>query len=525
MPAQETVRSGPPELTPGLRRFLYLTAAFNGAAILIVEILGAKMLSPYFGTSHFVWTAQIAVTLVSLALGYWIGGRLADQSPDLRRLYWCMLAAALYLVATVPLVKPVSFAALKSSLATGSILAALFLFLVPLTLLAVTGPFLARVLIRSMAASGSVVGRISAVSTFGSVGGTLLISYLLIPLFPYSTTMFVTAGLLAMLGLVYLFIWGGKKLKAAAVMVLVMIPLMVFGGRFEAGGSIVGWRELVRRNSDFGLLQVLEREDGGLRWYLNDLLLQNTYDVRRQQSASLFTHMLHDLPVAYAPKIERVLCIGMGVGIVPMQFAREGMEVEAVEINADVVPLAAEYFDFDASLLKLVIGDGRQHLHQLPDHQFDAVVLDAFLGDSSPSHLMTREAFMDMRRVMTPNGVLVINCFAHFEPGRDFMASSLDRTLKSVFKSVIIHASGRGNVFFVASDQPGLHLRNPPDVESAHPNVRGEMRSAIAGIKRVADENGIVLTDDFNPVEYHDAANREQFRRDLARYMIGDTAP
>ena len=66
------------ELPKGLRIFLYFTAAMTGAGILIVEILGAKMLSPFLGTSHFVWTAQIAVTLVALSLGYYIGGWLVD---------------------------------------------------------------------------------------------------------------------------------------------------------------------------------------------------------------------------------------------------------------------------------------------------------------------------------------------------------------------------------------------------------------------------------------------------------------
>ncbi len=520
MPAKEK-KSAPSEpLAVGLQRFLYLTAAINGAAILIVEILGAKMLSPYFGTSHFVWTAQIAVTLVSLAVGYWFGGRLVDKSPDLRRLYWCMLIAALYLAATVPLVKPVSFAALKSGLATGSIVAALFLFFVPLTLLAITGPFLVRIMIRSMDASGSVVGRISAISTFGSVAGTLLIAYVLIPLLPYSMTMFVTAGLLAVLTLVYHLVWASRKLMGPVVVSILMLPVMVLGARTGVGGRLDGWNELARSNSNFGLLQVLEREDGGLRWYLNDLLLQNTYDPGRKQSASLFTHMLHDLAVAYSPEVNRVLCIGMGVGIVPMQFAREGREVGVIEINPAILPLAERYFGFDSTLLKLNIGDGRHFVHTLPDAQYDAVILDAFLGDSSPSHLMTREAFADIRRVLKPEGVLVINSFCSFEPGKDFMAASLDKTLKNVFASVIIHATGSGNVFYVASDQSPLIMHHRPNVNDAHPQIRLSMQAALAGIMQPAEASGIVLTDDYNPVEYHDAANREEFRRGLASYMM-----
>ena len=85
----------PTVVSPGLRRYLYTTAGITGAAILIVEILGAKMLSPYVGTSHFVWTAQIAVTLFSLAAGYYFGGAMVDRSPKLSQLFlWIAIAAA-----------------------------------------------------------------------------------------------------------------------------------------------------------------------------------------------------------------------------------------------------------------------------------------------------------------------------------------------------------------------------------------------------------------------------------------------
>src|SRR5438105_6647153 len=95
----------------------------TGAAIMIVEILGAKMLSPYVGLSHFVWTAQIAVTLVALACGYYVGGRLSEKSQDLCRLYWAILAAGMYLAITVLLCEPVAYWCLDFNLAFGSLLA------------------------------------------------------------------------------------------------------------------------------------------------------------------------------------------------------------------------------------------------------------------------------------------------------------------------------------------------------------------------------------------------------------------
>src|SRR5260370_8889986 len=94
--------------SPAHRRYLYFSAAVTGAAIMIIEILGAKMLAPYVGTSHFVWTAQIAVTLVALAAGYYFGGRLADRATRLNRLYNCILLAAVYLAASIPVLDPLA---------------------------------------------------------------------------------------------------------------------------------------------------------------------------------------------------------------------------------------------------------------------------------------------------------------------------------------------------------------------------------------------------------------------------------
>src|SRR5438132_3066708 len=169
-------------MSPGLRRYLYFTAAVTGAAIMIVEILGAKMLAPYFGTSHFVWTAQIAVTLVALAVGYYAGGRLADVSTNLSRLYYCILAAAIYIAVSIGFIEALAYWCLQFRLAVGSLLASSFLFLIPLALLAMAGPFLVRVLTFSVQNVGGNAGRLTAVSTLGSVAGTILIGYVLVPL-------------------------------------------------------------------------------------------------------------------------------------------------------------------------------------------------------------------------------------------------------------------------------------------------------------------------------------------------------
>jgi spermidine synthase len=500
--------------SPGLRRYLYATAGITGACILIVEILGAKMLSPFIGTSHFVWTAQIAVTLVSLAIGYYFGGWLVDRSPSLHRLYFCVAAAAVYLCVGVMVVEKVAYAFLKFNLAVGALMASAVLFFVPLTLLAAVGPFLVRVLAVSFQALGSQVGRLSAISTLGSVLGTVLTGYAIVPLLPNSVTMFLTSALLLAVCGVYFAVWHRRGISPLLVLSGLAIIFGALGIQRETAKRWERVDELHRANSDFGLLQVIQTKGLPRRYFLNDFLVQNTYDPEAKKSTSLFTYMLRYLAQAYTTNVSDVLCIGLGVGIAPKELAERGARLDVVEINGAVVEVAEKFFDFKPEQASIYIGDGRYFVNRATN-RYDAVLLDAFLGDSSPSHLMTREAFMQMRRVLRPNGVLVINSFGDFSPGRDFFVNSLHKTLASVFPSVRVHGTGNGNVFFAASPAEDLAFR-PVDTSDAHPEVALEVRSALGSALAISGQNGRVLTDDFNPVDFYDAANREEFRRRLA---------
>ncbi len=504
-------------LSPGLRRYLYFTATVTGAAVMIVEILGAKMLAPFFGTSHFVWTAQIAVTLVALATGYYVGGRWADRAQQLHRLYAALLAAAGYLGMTVFAVERVANTCLAFRLAAGSLLAAAFLFFIPLALLAMVGPFFVRVLTVAVTGVGGNVGRLTALSTLGSFGGTMLIGYVLIPFLANSTTMWLTSGILSLVAAGYFVVWGRKHTSPAlsvTAAVVVLIPGGV-GVALEERLSFPDWQEIARANSNFGRLQVLNRVDGTARYYLNDYLTQNTYDPSTKRSLSLFTYMLHALARGYRTNLDDVLCIGVGVGIVPREFAREGARVSAVEINPAVITLAQKHFDFDPQQVQLTIDDGR-HFLNAGTNRFDAIVLDAFLGDSSPAHLMSREALAAMQRRLKPGGVLVMNTFGQNEPGRNFFSASLTKTLAAVFQNVRVHASGNGNVFMVASDQAAMELQTGPSLTNVPESLHESMRAAWNTLLKFDPADGMVLTDDYNPVDYHDAANREQFRRQMA---------
>ncbi len=511
-------------VSPGQRNYLYFTAAIAGMVIMIVEILGAKMLAPYVGTSHFVWTAQITVTLLALATGYYAGGRMADRVQRLNRLYAAILIAAVYLCITVLIIKPVANWCLEFKLALGSLLASAILFFVPLALLAMVGPFFVRVLAQSITQVGSHVGRLASVGTFGSVIGTLLIGYVLIPSLSNSTIMLTAAALLFVVAGGHFLVWRSKKKQLAPVFLAVAAGLTTGFVGLQNENALTS-PDIVTRfsgNSNFGQLVVIDvpGSRGTNRYLQNDLLVQDIYDFSSKQSAGVFTYLLHGLARGYNPGIKNVLCIGLGVGIVPAEFQREGAAVDVVEINPAMVPLARRFFDCPIDKLNLSIGDGRHFLNRCPPHKYDAVILDAFLGESCPSHLMTREAFATIQAVLNTNGVLVINTFGRLEPGRDFMPASLYKTLQSVFHSVRAHKSETGAIFFVASDQAELKTLAFPNPDSIHSDCRDRVENAVRDLCEPDPKSGIVLTDNFNPSEFYDAPNREEIRRNLALHAI-----
>jgi len=168
-------------------RWLYLTAFLGGAVSLGVELAASRLLAPYFGESLPVWAAIIGLILLYLTVGYFLGGRWADRSPRPATFYEIATWGA-WLVGLVPFVaRPVlslaveGMARLNVSLTVGPFAAVLLLFAAPVTLLGCLSPFVIRLLVDRVEETGGVAGRVYALSTVGSLLGTLVTVFGLVP--------------------------------------------------------------------------------------------------------------------------------------------------------------------------------------------------------------------------------------------------------------------------------------------------------------------------------------------------------
>jgi spermidine synthase len=498
--------------------YLVFTAFVSGAVIMIVELIGSRVIGPSFGVSLFVWTSIITVTLVSLALGYWLGGRLADARHTSDALFLIILAAGLYLLAVPSCKNFVLKTAISMGLRGGTLFSAAALFAPPLFLLGMVAPYIVKLLLTSEGGVGSTVGRLYAVSTAGSFLGTISTGFVLIPNVGVSNIIYLSSLALIALSACY---WAAFRRKRA-VLILIALPLCLMAvpttlpAVTRPDGTLV---ELVKsEDSAYGQIKVVDYSYGETRYreFLLDNIIQGAMDVNTGLSIFLYQYSLEQLVAAYAPDARRALVIGLGAGIVPPRLEKVlGISTDAVEIDPAVLKTAEELFFFKPGRGSVTIGDGRYFLAS-SDSLYDAIILDAFSGDITPSHLMGVEAFVAMRRRLSPDGVLLINFLGSVDdngPTGDVYATLLKTfTFVDVYAPTGMTSPGKPtNIIFVAYGKEKAPDKNARLSAPVHLPLAGDVNALFNRDISLAG-NGDALTDDFNPLDFKDRLLRERFR-------------
>ncbi len=168
-----------------LKTYRYeIIAALSGATVMILELVGARMMAPFFGTSTYVWTAMIGVILGALSFGYWYGGRLADRGATDKGLMLILISASLVTALGLILQSQLFplVASLRLDVRISAIISALLLFAPASALLGIVSPYVAKLKLSSLKTAGSSIGRRYAAGTIGSIVGTFLTGYWLIAL-------------------------------------------------------------------------------------------------------------------------------------------------------------------------------------------------------------------------------------------------------------------------------------------------------------------------------------------------------
>ncbi len=510
------------EGSPKFLLFLLVTAVICGALIMVIEVLGSRVIGPFFGVSLFVWTSLITVTLVALAAGYALGGMLSDRhnSPDW--LYGIILVAGLA-VCLVPLIKvPVLKASVELGLRAGSLVGALALFGAPLLLLGCVSPYLVRLAATEFSNLGRTVGGLYALSTVGSFIGTLTTGFFLIGYVGVNLTLAATGFLLIALSAVYFALVRRRYVVVLALALpFLVMPHESLPAKTMADGTRVEVTAAV--DSFYGNLKVVDYTGTvyGTRELIIDGLVQGGIDKASGLSVYEYSYLMQFLPYALNPVGRRALVIGLGAGVVPVWYEKQGIPADVVDIDPRVLDLARSHFGFRGRG-EVFVQDARYFLGQ-NTRRYDYVVLDVFNGDTTPGHLLSLEAMRLLKSAITPRGVLAVNLVGELG-AEGSMAASVVKTMRQVFGQVRVFPTnpdgprGRAvNFAIVAYDGPPrpLDLSLVQDFP-VHPLTQAAVRRALARPLELPDDPvAMVLTDDFNPIDFRDLKIKESVRRQI----------
>jgi len=477
------------------RIFLPVLVFVSGAAVLAVELLGTRVLGPFYGVSLFLWSALISVTLLALSVGYAVGGRLADRGPTLTRLCHLLLAAGVWMLLLPVLRTPVLRLTEPVGLRAAVLVAAFLLFAPPLTLLGMVSPYAIRLRASSLGEVGRTAGDLYALSTIGSVLAALATGFFLIPYVGVSRLTFLVGAALVVTALVGLLAARRLVLSGASSLVLVGAALLGLGSaeRADPENGLLSVEQ-----SPYAEIRVIDGPD--TRYMLIDGGTHTIVNTLDYESYFAYVHVVEVLRHILPPG--RMLLIGLGGGSIAKSFSRRGWEVDAVEIDPVVARVARRDFQLGESEAHLYLEDGRRFLVS-NDRVYDAIVLDAFGSSSIPFHLTTSEAFGLMAEHLKPEGVLAINVVS--EGWNDILVRSLAATLREHFAHVLALPIAEppdtlGNLVLYASQRElELSMDLPPTLDRTSDTYD---RNHAWDNRFEPDTAGApVLTDDLNPVD------------------------
>jgi spermidine synthase len=488
--------------------YLYVVVSVAGAAVLAIEILGTRVLGPFYGVSLFLWSALITATLAALSLGYWLGGRWADAGPRPARLGALLAAAGAWLL-LVPWIRQPVLAHLEPlGLRAAVLVAASVLFVPPLALLGMVTPYAVRLAVSNIDHVGRTAGNLFAVSTIASVLSALATGFFLIPNVGVSRLLLLV-GCVLQLGAAVAFLAGRARRPAAAAGIAAGLVLAAAAARFGRGPAAApagGDRLLAVRESPYAEIEVRDWKD--FRYLLIDggthtIVQPGTWTSRHRYVAAL------EVTKFLFPGPGRLAVVGLGGGSVVKNFARDGWSVDAVEIDPAVTAVAREYFGLASWEARVIHMDGRRFLRTATT-AYDLIVLDAYGSSAIPFHLVTRECFQLAAARLAPAGVLAIN--VESVGWRDPIVAAVAATLSQVFSQVVALPTAEppdalGNVVLLAGNRdlefPEERLERPFDFladPQAHWTV---VQKNHAWLNRFQPDKAgaMLLTDDRNPVD------------------------
>jgi len=488
---------------------LNLIVFLCGATVMIFELVGTRVLAPYLGTSTFVWTSLIGIILGSLSIGYWIGGRVADRKVE-REIFAGIIFLAAAIIGTTTFVKDVLLDIIVMKITDvrwGSTLASILLFAPASILLGMVSPYAVKIKSKRVEELGANVGDLFAFSTVGSIIGTFLAGFYLIPRFGTNNILVMIALTLALTAVIAL---PKRALLEQSLMLFLIITLIWGGNHFAKKYRFNTF--LADLDTEYSRVQISD-----------DLHKESIFDkgvpvrvmrIGKTINSGIFLDndnlLLHysrffRLVGHFRPDVRHSLMIGGGAFVYPRDFLSQfpHATMDVAEIDPKLTDIARQYFRYrDSPNLRIINEDGRTFLNRSRGH-YDAIFCDAFSSVYSiPYQLTTKEAITHMHRVLNDGGVAFVNIISAIDGDNGRFLRAEYATFRSVFPQVYLFpvhdpVDGKSfqNIMLVA-----IKGDRAPDMTSKDAELNKYL--SHGWLKKVPRDMP-VLTDNYAPVDHY----------------------
>ncbi|HQQ94915.1 MAG TPA: fused MFS/spermidine synthase [Bacteroidia bacterium] len=441
-----------------LRKLLWLSG-FEGATVMTAELCGAKLLAPLFGSSLYVWSSVMGITLLALASGYFFGALLSQKPGAQRNRLSALLLTASFFVSLMPLTGSYVLPGLMFwPLLTGVVAGTLLVLFVPVFLLGASSPLFISLQSVDPGTAGKMSGYVYAISTLGGIVSTFLCGFYLIPELGIKLTLLLFASILLF---ATMFLLGVPFFRA--------LPIILFSGctvlllqkeckscMYHSEG-ILGEIKVFDKNDSSGKIRILTVND----------IIQSEMRLKDRSSASAYVGLIDKL-VPLSGKQSHALVLGLGAGLTSNLLIRKGYSVDAVELDARIISSARNYFGLSEKV-QVFTDDARRFLNT-NKKSYHIVLVDVFKAEEQPSHVITSESLRALKSDLHKGARILINWhgYSHGKLGEG--TTVMLNTLKSsgYFTKCCTNSvqEDHRNIIIMASLEPLPFLPNEIEIDT-----------------------------------------------------------
>jgi len=505
-----------PITTLSLHNRLLLGLSFlEGGSLMATELMSARMLAPYFGSSLFVWAAVLAITLGALTLGYFLGGQISQKERKEKILLLVLIFCGILLMLMPFTAKWILNFAHHFNFTDAVIGSTILIIFPPVIGMGMVSPLVVSTLDNSIETSGKRAGTVYAISTAGGILFTFLFGFFVIPRFGLTIPCIFTGFLLGVVPAILLLKNGWKQ---PGLFIITFLSVLAYQ-RWQSGLKSELLSVLYQKEGILGQVLVAEIAVPNTNpiqiervLFVNRIIQTSMNPANKKFNDYAYFNLTSDI-LSRFPRGSDMLVLGLGGGVLAQEGISKGFNVDAVELDERIIEVAHKFFGMD-TMVNVFQDDARRYLNNC-SKKYDFILFDLFRGEETPAHVFTAESIAKTRDLLKPGGLVLINANGYYRGDIGKGTRSLYKTITAMGLYTELYMTGETEsssnmIYFISNSREVFNERVPAYVSLKFIPAR-----------TIDTRDAVILTDQRPILDYLNWEATRKWRMAYLAYMKG----